>query len=46
MTLVEWFRELTPDEVLLFALPFLVAAIAVIVDGIRWRRWRPDGMRP
>jgi hypothetical protein len=40
VSVAEWFADLAPDQALLFALPFLVAAIALIVDwfGRRWRR--------
>ena len=40
MTLIEWFRDLAPDQALLFALPFLVAAVALIGDWLRQRHGR------
>jgi len=35
MTFVEWFRDLAPDQAFLFALPFLVAAVAMMSDWLR-----------
>ena len=53
MTLVEWFRDLAPDQAFLFSLPFLVAVVALMSDWLRQRtvdaarrrirRQRPQG---
>lgn len=43
MTLIEWIRDLAPDQALLFALPFLVAAAALIGDWFCRRRGRLSG---
>jgi hypothetical protein len=40
MTLVEWFRDLAPDQAFLFALPFLVAVLALTSDWLRQRHGR------
>jgi|NGEPerStandDraft_6_1074524.scaffolds.fasta_scaffold02011_4 hypothetical protein len=40
MSLVEWFRDLAADDAFLFALPLVVAAVALIGDWFCQRRGR------
>jgi hypothetical protein len=40
MTFVESVRDLTPVQAFLFALPFLVAAVALMGDWLRQRHGR------
>jgi hypothetical protein len=40
MTFVEWLRDLAPDQVFLFTLPFLVVALVLMSDWLRQRHGR------
>jgi hypothetical protein len=33
--MIEWFRDLTPDQAFLLAMPFFVATLALMADWLR-----------
>lgn len=43
MALIEWIRNLTPDQAFLFSLPFAVAAAGFVGEWWRQRRSKTSG---